>query len=260
MDKIGHFKKLIFGALEEREKAGEPFLIHGHTNTRLSIKPQDIRDIEEYFIQQLQLSFIEDSKDTGKEVERIERLFSLPFYSIEVPYKNRKGGVITGEGVNTYRYTFKELEDDLNNRTLQPPYGERDGELIVGHVLAITNYYEWLKNISHNSARNEPAEFVQLWKDPERDIPIIRDIFKALEYIDENEVWNIARFKNPWGPIHAIIHFPDKTFFSNNSKRKLLEGFGKRFSFDPNPKSRYQERYSQYEKTYNDTTLKLAKV
>jgi hypothetical protein len=214
---------------------------------------EELKELAQDYFNILREDIIKGTKDSEQEIKRIEASFTLEYYLLEVPYTIKSKGAIKGQGVEKYRYPFAQLKNDLQRGVIKAH--KEGGAQIVSHLLATLNYFDWLRGNLRGSIENEPEEFVQLWVNPERDIPIIREIFKALEYIDETEVWDIARFKNPWGPIHAIIQFPSQTIIGNHSKKELLRVFGERFSFDG--EKRQQERYSFYEDTFKETTSRL---
>lgn len=75
-----------------------------------------------------------------------------------------------------------------------------------------------------------PEEFRQIWLNPDEDIPFVLEALKELEFIDENEVWRVAQYPNPLGPIVALIEYPKRSFFQNIFRVQIERTFCQRFN------------------------------
>lgn len=115
-----------------------------------------------------------------------------------------------------------------------PEHFERFPQLITqynpnntGRFPAIRFNVPW--NPAAVKAKKEPEEFRQIWLNPEEDIPFVLEALKRLEFIDENEVWRVAQYRNPLGPIIALIEYPKHSFFHNMDRIEIERAFCQRF-------------------------------
>jgi hypothetical protein len=88
-----------------------------------------------------------------KELERIEGLFSLPTYSVELPVRVRDGKTQKELRIEkeTFYYDFDSIEADL-------PNGRIKGECqhgVISILLATANFYLWLKELTDNEQIDE---------------------------------------------------------------------------------------------------------
>jgi hypothetical protein len=249
MEKLTQWRGILEKAFSQTERF-ETYITERY-NENYKLKPIQVellKKLAQDYFNIFREDFIRESKDSKQEIKRIEASFSLEYYFLETRS-------FKGEKVDEYRYPFAQLKNDLQRGVIKSDV--EGGDFVVSHLLATLNYFDWLRGNLRGSIENEPEEFVQLWVNPERDIPTIREIFKALEYIDETEVWNIARFKNPRGAIDAIL-YSKHSLLHQNSNLQIQRVFGNRFNFDV-PTKGFEARYKQYDNTKEDTEKELNK-
>ncbi len=95
-----------------------------------------------------------------------------------------------------------------------------------GHFPARSFSVPWQPSAA--KAKQEPEYFRQIWLNPEEDIPFVLEALKRLEFIDENEVWRVAQYPNPLGPILALIE-GKHSFFHNIDRIVIERAFCQRF-------------------------------
>jgi hypothetical protein len=100
----------------------------------------------------------------------------------------------------------------------------------TGRFPAMRFRFQWQPETA--KVKKEPEEFRQIWLNPEEDIPFVLQALKDLEFIDEKEVWRVAQYPNPLGPIVALIEYPKRSFFHDIPRVQIEKAFCQRFNIE----------------------------
>lgn len=152
MEKIAQLKNLIEAALSKYSKFNFRYPPHVNTFTGApiqSFKASDLKEMAEEYLIDFQKEFIEGLKTTdnergywGKEVRRVESLFELPSYTVDLRVITRDGKTqeVKEDKFYPHYYKFTEIEEDLSEGRI---YSE-GGPGCIAHLLATAHYYFWL--------------------------------------------------------------------------------------------------------------------